>query len=86
MFYGEDGLLAGLSPGKIWIDHSTTDHEQNKARIDRSQVYTDIMAQIFTDEVRKKGAELLECPITGGLEALKKGTVIENVSKFYCKF
>jgi hypothetical protein len=21
---------AGLSQGKVWIDHSTTDHEQNK--------------------------------------------------------
>jgi 3-hydroxyisobutyrate dehydrogenase-like beta-hydroxyacid dehydrogenase len=25
---GEEGLLAGLSPGKVWIDHSTTDYEQ----------------------------------------------------------
>merc|ERR1712215_317175 len=30
MFYGTDGLLAGMGPGKVWIDHSTTDHEQNK--------------------------------------------------------
>ncbi len=25
---GEEGLLAGLSAGKVWIDHSTTDYEQ----------------------------------------------------------
>ena len=29
-FEGEDGFLAGLSKGKIWIDHSTTDFEQNE--------------------------------------------------------
>ena len=30
VFEGEAGLLAGLGPDKVWIDHSTTDHEQNK--------------------------------------------------------
>jgi len=58
VFHGPNGLLAGLDSGKIWIDHSTTDHEQNK---------------LFTEQLTAKGAELLECPITGGLEALKKG-------------
>merc|ERR1711997_1214799 len=58
MFDGPDGLLAGMSEGKIWIDHSTTDHQQNK---------------IFTEELQAKESYLLECPITGGLEALKKG-------------
>ena len=58
MFEGDDGLLAGMSEGKIWIDHSTTDHEQNK---------------VFTAQLEAKGSHLLECPITGGLEALKKG-------------
>lgn len=58
VFEGDSGLLAGLSEGKVWIDHSTTDHEQNK---------------VFTSLLSEKGAELLECPITGGLDALKKG-------------
>jgi len=58
VFDGPDGLLAGMQKGKIWIDHSTTDHEQNK---------------IFSEQLSEKGAGLLECPITGGLEALKKG-------------
>ena len=79
MFSGSDGLLAGMCDGKIWIDHSTTDHQQNK---------------VFTAELEAKGkvteplqsplsslltslcvseSFLLECPITGGLEALKKG-------------
>jgi len=30
VFEGSSGLLAGLKQGQIWIDHSTTDHEQNK--------------------------------------------------------
>ena len=56
VFDGPDGLLAGMDPGKVWRNHSTTDHEQ-----------------VFTEELTKKGGELLECPITGGLEGLKKG-------------
>ena len=55
---GPDGILAGLQNGGIWIDHSTTDYEQNK---------------MFEEEAAKKGGHVLECPITGGLEALKKG-------------
>lgn len=58
VFSGPNGLLAGLEKGKIWIDHSTTDHEQNKE---------------FAKQLDGKGAQLLECPITGGLDALKKG-------------
>ncbi len=29
-FEGESGILAGLTEGKIWIDHSTTDFEQTQ--------------------------------------------------------
>merc|ERR1712227_155933 len=58
MFEGDSGLLAGMGEGKVWIDHSTTDHEQNK---------------VFTEALTKIGGSLLEAPITGGLEALKKG-------------
>ena len=55
---GPDGILEGLKNGGIWIDHSTTDYEQNL---------------MFEDIASKKDAHILECPITGGLEALKKG-------------
>merc|ERR1711962_832177 len=58
MFEGDSGLLAGMGEGKVWIDDSTTDHEQNK---------------VFTEALTKIGGSLLEAPITGGLEALKKG-------------
>jgi len=58
VFEGEDGLLAGLTEGKVWIDHSTTDYEQTED---------------MNEEVIKQGAKMLEAPVTGGLEALKKG-------------
>ena len=35
------------------------------------QLYS--MLKVFTAALAAKGAHLLECPITGGLEALKKG-------------
>ena len=58
VFEGETGLLEGLSEGKIWIDHSTTDCEQ-----------TEEMCVL----VEERGGRMLEAPVTGGLEALKKG-------------
>ena len=27
---GPDGFLAGLGPGKIWLEHSTTDSKQSE--------------------------------------------------------
>lgn len=58
VFSGSTGLLAGLEKGKIWVDHSTTDYEQTEK---------------MNEEVVAKGGKMLEAPITGGLEALKKG-------------
>ena len=58
VFEGEEGLLAGMREGKVWIDHSTTDYEQTVE---------------LNNEVVKKGGRMLEAPVTGGLEALKKG-------------
>lgn len=57
-FETDTGLLAGMSKDKIWIDHSTTDYEQT---------------QNFNALIEAKGGQLLEAPITGGLEALSKG-------------
>ena len=48
----------GISEGKIWIDHSTTDYEQTIR---------------FEELVSRNGGRMLEAPITGGMEALKKG-------------
>ena len=57
-FNGPDGMLAGMKKGSVWIDHSTTDYGQNIE---------------FQKQLDGKGAQMLEAPITGGMEALKKG-------------
>ena len=57
-FEGRDGILQGLTEGKVWIDHSTTDYNQMME---------------FNEMVKAKGAYAIEAPITGGLAALKKG-------------
>jgi len=58
VFEGDQGLLQGMSKDKIWIDHSTTDYEQTEE---------------MNEAVITKGGRMLEAPVTGGLEALKKG-------------
>ena len=42
----------------MWVDHSTTDYEQTEEMAER---------------VAGRGGRMLEAPVTGGLEALKKG-------------
>lgn len=61
---GPDGILAGLTKGKVWIDHSTTDCDQTKE---------------FSLAAAEQGAHVLEAPITGGLEALRKGRMVVHV-------
>ncbi|XP_018007219.1 2-hydroxy-3-oxopropionate reductase [Hyalella azteca] len=58
---GQDGILAGLSKDKVWVDHSTTDNDNTVK---------------FVEEAKTKGAYVLEAPITGGLAALKKGNMV----------
>jgi len=58
---GDKGILEGFAKSsglKIWIDHSTIDHEVHVQ-----------MAR----EVEAKGGHVVEAPLTGGLEALRKG-------------
>lgn len=56
----EDGLLAGLGPGKIWAEMSTTD----EAEVRR-------MAGL----VREKGAEPIDCPVSGGCHRAATGNI-----------
>ena len=51
-----------MDSGKVWRNHSTTDHEQ-----------------VFTEELTKKGGELLECIITGGLALGSEDKVTPNL-------
>ena len=57
---GEDGLLSGLGPGKIWIEMSTTDAAET-ARL--------------AGRVRDTGAEALECPVSGGCHRAATGNI-----------
>ena len=56
----EDGILAGLKPGKIWAEMSTTD----AAEVIR-----------LADLVRARGAEPVDCPVTGGCHRAATGNI-----------
>ncbi|XP_043244183.1 2-hydroxy-3-oxopropionate reductase-like [Amphibalanus amphitrite] len=60
-YAGPDGLLAGFRPGTVWIDHSTTDYQATMR---------------YHKELKDKQVEMVEAPITGGLSALKTGTMV----------
>jgi 3-hydroxyisobutyrate dehydrogenase len=55
---GDNGVLAGLSRGKIWIDMSTVGPEISKALAGR---------------VREKGADMLDAPVSGSVVTLQEG-------------
>ena len=56
----ENGVLAGLSAGKIWIEMSTTD-EQEVIRI--------------AENVHQKGAFTADCPVSGGCHRAATGNI-----------
>jgi 3-hydroxyisobutyrate dehydrogenase-like beta-hydroxyacid dehydrogenase len=58
---GPDGILAGLSPGKIYIDMSTV-----SPRLTRE----------LAGRVAATGAQMLDAPVSGSLPAAESGTLI----------
>ncbi len=56
----EDGVLAGLAPGTIWIEMSTTDEGELRRLAALAEA---------------KGAAALEAPITGGCHRAKSGNI-----------
>ena len=56
----EDGILAGLSDGKIWAEMSTTDASEVKR-----------IAALVT----AKGAEAVDCPVSGGCHRAATGNI-----------
>ncbi len=56
----EDGILAGLSDGKIWAEMSTTDEAEVKR---------------MADLVRAKGAHPVDCPVSGGCHRAATGNI-----------
>jgi 3-hydroxyisobutyrate dehydrogenase-like beta-hydroxyacid dehydrogenase len=57
---GPDGLLAGLAPGKVYIDMSTVSPAASREVAER---------------VRAGGADMLEAPVSGSVQAAEQGTL-----------
>ncbi|HXH25108.1 MAG TPA: NAD(P)-dependent oxidoreductase [Vicinamibacterales bacterium] len=55
---GPDGLLEGLGPGKTLVDMSTVSPDASRA---------------LADKVRQRGAEMLDCPVSGSVSTLEAG-------------
>ena len=57
---GPDGILAGLSAGKIWLEMSTTDEAEVKR---------------LAPLVEAKGATAMDCPVSGGCHRAATGNI-----------
>jgi 3-hydroxyisobutyrate dehydrogenase len=55
---GEDGILAGLGPGKVYIDMSTASPSNTRA---------------LAEQVAERGAEMLDAPVSGSIITLEQG-------------
>ena len=56
----DDGVLAGISKGKIWVEMSTTDEEEVKR---------------LGSKVNVMGGEALDCPVSGGCHRAATGNI-----------
>ena len=56
----DDGVIAGITPGKIWAEMSTTDASEIKR---------------IAELVLQKGAEPIECPVSGGCHRAATGNI-----------
>ena len=61
---GENGILAGLSAGKIYIDMTTM-----------SPQYSEKLAEL----VKETGARMLDCPVSGSVDTLIQGKLTAMV-------
>jgi 3-hydroxyisobutyrate dehydrogenase-like beta-hydroxyacid dehydrogenase len=57
---GPDGIIAGLSAGKVWGDMSTIAPEASQALAERAA---------------ESGGVLLDCPVSGSVETLEQGNL-----------
>jgi 3-hydroxyisobutyrate dehydrogenase-like beta-hydroxyacid dehydrogenase len=55
---GPDGILAGLAPGKIYVDISTISPEYSRS---------------VAEKVRAKGADMVDAPVSGSVITLQEG-------------
>jgi 3-hydroxyisobutyrate dehydrogenase-like beta-hydroxyacid dehydrogenase len=58
---GDNGILAGLSVGKIYVDMSTVSPETTR---------------LISRRVTDSGAEMLDAPVSGSVSAVEAGTLI----------
>ena len=55
---GPDGLIAGIGPGKVWIDMSTVSPSMSRA---------------LASKVRERGADMVDAPVSGSVITLQEG-------------
>jgi len=55
---GDEGILAGLAPGKIWIDMTTA---------------APAVSRELAAEARERGADLVDAPVSGSVSTLQEG-------------
>ena len=55
-----DGVLAGLAPGKLWLEMSTTDYAEVRR---------------LAAQVEERGATALDCPVSGGCHRAATGNI-----------
>ena len=58
--FGDDGLLVGLEPGSVWVDHSTASAEVSRELAAAASV---------------SGAGFLDAPVSGGVQGAKDRTL-----------
>jgi 3-hydroxyisobutyrate dehydrogenase-like beta-hydroxyacid dehydrogenase len=55
---GEDGILAGLGPGKVWVDMTTA---------------APAVSRELAERVRETRADMLDAPVSGSVSTLEEG-------------
>ena len=58
--YGEDGVLASMSPGCVLVDHTTT---------------SAVLAREISGKCAEKGVSFVDAPVTGGESGAQQGTL-----------
>lgn len=61
---GPDGVIAGLGPGKLYVDMSTVSPHLERR---------------LAEQAAARGAQMLECPVSGSVSAVQAGTLVAFV-------
>jgi 3-hydroxyisobutyrate dehydrogenase-like beta-hydroxyacid dehydrogenase len=57
---GEDGIIAGLGPGKVWVDMTTA---------------APAVSRELAERVQETGADMVDAPVSGSVSTLEEGRV-----------